>query len=122
MCSPILGSTHVEAAGNQAAGVPLDVVVTNAAISACAKGGEWETALALLENMKRSGVSPDIISYNAVRACEECMRVHSAEVGRCTKITSRYSRVCLLGVGCVSPGGSVGKGCRPVGRGKTQGA
>ena len=42
-----------------------NVVTHNAAMTACANDGQWETALQLLEEMKRSGVEPNVRSYNA---------------------------------------------------------
>ena len=48
------------------------VVSYNAAISACAKGSEWEKALALWDEMERRGVAPDEASYSAaISACEK---------------------------------------------------
>ena len=48
-----------------ARGVAPDVISYSAAISACEKGGQWERALALLEQMAVRGVAPNVISYNA---------------------------------------------------------
>jgi pentatricopeptide repeat protein len=42
----------------------------NAAISACAKGGQWQQALSLLQEMREKGVIPDRITYSAaISAC-----------------------------------------------------
>eukprot|EP00435_Cladocopium_sp_Y103_P075127 s33_g54.t1 len=47
-----------------------DIVLTNAAMSACSQVGNWEAVLGLLEDAPRHSVSPDIISYNlAMGAC-----------------------------------------------------
>ena len=46
-------------------GVEPDVISFSAAISACEKGGQWERALSLLEEMGRRGVEPDVVSFNA---------------------------------------------------------
>lgn len=47
-----------------------DIVLTNAAISACSQVGNWEAVLGILEDAPRHSVSPDIISYNlAMGAC-----------------------------------------------------
>ena len=48
-----------------ARGVAPDVISYSAAISACEKGGQWERALALLEQMAARGVAPGVITYNA---------------------------------------------------------
>ncbi|CAE8673214.1 unnamed protein product, partial [Polarella glacialis] len=45
---------------------------TNAAISACEKGGQWQFALDLLGNMPRTKLLPDVISCSAaISACEK---------------------------------------------------
>ena len=42
----------------------------NAALTACAKVGEWEKALSLLDVMETRGVDPDVCSYtSAIAAC-----------------------------------------------------
>ena len=47
-----------------------NIVLTNAAISACSQVGNWEAVLGILEDAPRHSVSPDIISYNlAMGAC-----------------------------------------------------
>ncbi len=44
----------------------------NAAISACEKGGQWEQAMQLLQQMVKQGITPNVISYNAaISACEK---------------------------------------------------
>jgi pentatricopeptide repeat protein len=44
----------------------------SAAISACEKGGQWEKALQLLEEMRAKDVEPNVITYNATTsACEK---------------------------------------------------
>jgi pentatricopeptide repeat domain-containing protein 1 len=53
-------------------GVKPDVITYNASISACEKGGQWEKALQLLEEMRAKGVEPDVILYSAsISACEK---------------------------------------------------
>eukprot|EP00903_Cladosiphon_okamuranus_P015642 g14444.t1 len=52
--------------------VPLkpDSFLYNAAIEACAKAGQWEHALKLLEEISEIGLSPCVVSYNsAIAAC-----------------------------------------------------
>ena len=50
----------------------LDTITFSAAISACAKGGQWEEALGLLSEMASEGVLLDTITYSAaILACEE---------------------------------------------------
>jgi pentatricopeptide repeat protein len=54
----------------QATGVAPDVITYSILISACAKGGKWERALALLEEMRAAGVKPDVYSFSAaIQAC-----------------------------------------------------
>lgn len=43
----------------------------SATISACARGGQYEHALQLLDSMRKLGVSPDVTCYNAVINCCE---------------------------------------------------
>ena len=44
--------------------------IYSAAISACSKGGCWERALGLLEEMHAVSLEPDVVSYNAaISAC-----------------------------------------------------
>jgi pentatricopeptide repeat protein len=53
-------------------GVKPDVITYNASISACEKGGQWEKALQLLEEMRAKGVEPDVSLYSAsISACEK---------------------------------------------------
>ncbi|CAL1152244.1 unnamed protein product [Cladocopium goreaui] len=49
-----------------------DIIVYNAAISACEKGGQWQQALNLFRAMPKAKAIPDSISYNAaISACEK---------------------------------------------------
>ena len=47
-----------------AARIEPDVVLCNAAVSACAATGDWQAALALLH---RGMVEPNVITYNAAQ-------------------------------------------------------
>ncbi|CAK0888795.1 unnamed protein product [Prorocentrum cordatum] len=50
-----------------------DVVSHSVGISACAKGGQWQPALALLSEMWEVKLEPNLISYSAgISACEKC--------------------------------------------------
>jgi pentatricopeptide repeat domain-containing protein 1 len=52
--------------------VKPDVYSYNALISACEKGGQWERAVEVFEEMKAAGVKPDVITYSAlITACEK---------------------------------------------------
>ncbi|CAN0564514.1 unnamed protein product, partial [Ectocarpus sp. 12 AP-2014] len=46
-------------------GVPPNAINYNQAIRALGKGGDWERATGLLEEMKEAGVSPDERTFNA---------------------------------------------------------
>ena len=49
-----------------------DVYGYNATITSCSKAGAWETAVALLGEMQRSGVAPNAVSFNAaIGACKQ---------------------------------------------------
>ena len=51
-------------------GVKRDTILYNSAITACEKGGQWEHALRLLEEMGGRGVERNTITYNAaISAC-----------------------------------------------------
>ena len=50
----------------QFARVKPDLFSYNAAMTACAKGAEWERALALLGELRPRGLEPSVVSYNAV--------------------------------------------------------
>ena len=47
------------------AGVTVDMISCNAAISASKKGGQWQQALSLLDDMHKASVTVDVISFNA---------------------------------------------------------
>ena len=50
----------------------LNVISFNAVISACEKGGQWQRALSLLDDMHRAGVTLNAISFNAaILTCEK---------------------------------------------------
>ena len=60
-------------------GVQPNVIVYNAAISACEKGERPDEALKLLDEMKTAGVKPDVITYSAaISACEKGRRTDEA--------------------------------------------
>ena len=68
-----VGARAGAAGGDADAGVVTpDVISFSAAISACEKGGQWERALALLEEMRERAWSRNVISFNAaISACEK---------------------------------------------------
>lgn len=47
----------------QATGIKPDQIAFGTAVSACAMGGQWERARALLAEMRRSNLRPDVIAY-----------------------------------------------------------
>ena len=67
-----MGGGSGAAEGDGYKGVERNTITYNAAISACAKGGQWEEALGLLSEMASKGVERNIITYSAaISACEE---------------------------------------------------
>lgn len=48
-----------------------NVLLVNTAISACAKGHQWEMAVALLGDMEQLQMSPDLVSYSAAITAAE---------------------------------------------------
>ncbi|CAJ1360492.1 unnamed protein product [Effrenium voratum] len=46
--------------------VQLNVIIYNATISACGKGGQWQQGLGLFGAMPQAKVQPTLVSYNAV--------------------------------------------------------
>ena len=58
-----------------------NVIGFNAAISACGKGGQWQRALSLLDDMRKAGATMDVISFSAaVSACEKGWAVAASVV------------------------------------------
>ncbi|CAM9822017.1 unnamed protein product [Ectocarpus sp. 8 AP-2014] len=54
----------------QAAGIKPDQIAYGTAVSACAMAGQWEKAVALLADMRRSKLRPDVVAYSsAIKAC-----------------------------------------------------
>ncbi|CAK0838683.1 unnamed protein product [Prorocentrum cordatum] len=50
----------------------LNVISYNAGISACAKGHQWQRALALLSEMWEAALEPNVVSFSAgISACEK---------------------------------------------------
>jgi pentatricopeptide repeat domain-containing protein 1 len=53
-------------------GLEPDNITYSSAISACEKGGQWQQALALLDQMPEKGVTANVITCNAaISACEK---------------------------------------------------
>jgi pentatricopeptide repeat domain-containing protein 1 len=52
---------------------PVDIITYNATITACEKGGQWERALELFEEVKKHPrMEPDLYTYSAtISACEK---------------------------------------------------
>ena len=58
--------------GGQRNGVPANNITDSAAISACEKGGQWQMALQLMEDMQVKGFPAHTITYSAaISACEK---------------------------------------------------
>lgn len=60
------GSSSLE----QGEGIPFPVGLDHssfiAVLSACSKAGRWESALAVLKDMDRAGVTPETVAFNTV--------------------------------------------------------
>ena len=55
-----------------AAGVHLNIISDNAAVSSCSKGQQWRCTLCLLGEMRAAGVQAGVVTQNAaISACEE---------------------------------------------------
>ena len=60
-------------------GIEPDVISYSAAISACEKGGRWEQALEVFDEMRSRGVEPNVITYtSAMSACVKSGEPHTA--------------------------------------------
>ena len=46
----------------QTRGIKANVITYSASISACEKGGQWERALALLDEIEAHGLEPNVIT------------------------------------------------------------
>lgn len=51
---------------SKAAGVKPSVHVYSTLMSACSKGGQWRTALLLLDRMKADDVKPNTVTYSSL--------------------------------------------------------
>ena len=71
---------------------PLNILVCNALVSACASAGRWRLALAFLEEMARLSLEMDVFSWScAIDACEKagewqlalhlCSHLHEMHLG-----------------------------------------
>lgn len=61
----------------------LSVRSFSAAISACARSGQWQQSLELLNQMEGAKLAANIITYNAaISACEKCCLSPTLEVYR----------------------------------------
>ena len=59
--------------------ISSDTIAYNAAISACAKGGQWQHAVTLFEDMQDENIAPDTDTYYAANsACEKGHQWHLA--------------------------------------------
>lgn len=47
-------------------GIEPDRIAFGTAVSACAMGGRWQEAKALLEDMRRADIQPDVMAYRWV--------------------------------------------------------
>ena len=51
-------------------GINANAITYSAAIDVCAKGGQWQRALGLLDEMGDKGIDANAITYNAaIDAC-----------------------------------------------------
>ena len=62
-------------------GLKLDVISFRAAMNACAKGGKWQRAGELLEEMSGRWLKPDLISCSAVAILAQGTRTDKVAKG-----------------------------------------
>lgn len=85
----------------RSAGLEPDVWCFTHCLSAAGRGGEWELALGLLEDMGRAGVQPNCWSYSsAMKACMNAEQWQMVPVGDCfpRKASCVPSLRCAVGV------------------------
>lgn len=58
---------------------PTAVAMNSSRKSGLGQGQQWQRAIELLEEVRRSGSKPDVVTYSAaVSACEKCRRWDNA--------------------------------------------
>ena len=79
------------------AGVTVDMISCNAAISACKKGGQWQQALSLLDDMHKASVTVDVISFNtaipAFKKGGKWQQALSVDDGKIPKLGAKIHQV-----------------------------
>ena len=56
----------------QKARIQADVIIFNAALSACEKDAQWQRALSLFDGIQKIRIQPDVITFSVtISACEK---------------------------------------------------
>lgn len=82
---------HVVLQEMQAAGIKPDQIAYGTAVSACAMAGQWQKAVALLADMRRSKLRPDVVAYRYSAKCKRTTGVQNPTDGMATsKDTAQF--------------------------------
>ena len=81
-------------------GIDADAKTYTAAIDACAKDGQWQRALSVLDDMLDKNIAANVITYSAVMNACYSQRIDLA----CVKLYAYASRKGFLATDCQSQG------------------
>jgi pentatricopeptide repeat protein len=78
----------------------IDAIGYTAAIAACQKAGEFDKALAVLDEMQRAGVVPDRIAFNAAIGCCAAGGAWGRALQLMDRMTAVWSSSAAVSDGC----------------------